>query len=95
MSQRIAAYRVKDLPVLVLVGGSAGHPVRGMGVFVADRNGHSSGYLNSHLDHAVGVEKRNGRCFDQFSQGLQIALYQKVFFCKMLFADVHPEADPS
>ena len=66
MSQRIAAYRVKDRPILVLVGGPAGRPIGGVSVFVVDRNGHSPRCLIAHLDHAVRVEKREGRCFYQF-----------------------------
>ena len=82
MSQRIAAYRVKDRPVLVLVGGSAGRTIGGVSVFVVDRNGHSPRCLIAHLDHAVRVEKREGRCFciTDFSSCVILILYSAILF---------------
>ena len=95
MSQCIAAYRVKDRPVLVLFGYPAGRPVRRVSVFVADRNGHSARRLIPYLDHAVGIEKREGRRFDQFPQRLRTGLDEKIGGGKMPFADIHPETDLS
>ena len=95
MSQRIAANCVKDRPILVLVGGPAGRPIGGVSVFVTDRDRHPSRCLIAHLNHAVRVEKREGRCFYQFPQRLRTGLNKQVGLGKMLFADVHPETDPS
>ena len=95
MSQRIAANCVKDRLILVLVGGPAGRPIGGVSVFVTDRDRHPSRCLIAHLNHAVRVEKREGRCFYQFPQRLRTGLNKQVGLGKMLFADVHPETDPS